>query len=79
MIGNADRSAKIRTYNFPQDRCTDHRIEFTLHNLDRVMEGEIDAFHEEIRRAERQQKLEDLLKRLERESEPGRGASKSAR
>jgi peptide chain release factor 1 len=41
MIGTGDRSERIRTYNFPQNRLTDHRINFTLYSLDRVMEGEI--------------------------------------
>jgi peptide chain release factor 1 len=42
MVGSGDRSERIRTYNFPQGRVTDHRINFTLHKLDRVMDGEID-------------------------------------
>jgi peptide chain release factor 1 len=42
MVGSGDRSERIRTYNFPQGRITDHRINFTLHKLDRVMDGEID-------------------------------------
>jgi peptide chain release factor 1 len=41
MVGSGDRSERIRTYNFPQGRVTDHRINFTLHQLDRVMEGEM--------------------------------------
>ena len=41
MVGSGDRSERIRTYNFPQGRVTDHRINFTLYKLDRVMEGEI--------------------------------------
>jgi len=40
MVGSGERSEKIRTYNYPQNRVTDHRIQLTLHNLDRVMEGE---------------------------------------
>ncbi len=42
-IGHGDRSEKIRTYNYPQNRVTDHRIGFTIQQLDRVMEGKIDA------------------------------------
>jgi peptide chain release factor 1 len=53
MVGSGERSEKIRTYNFPQNRLTDHRIGLTLHKLDRVVEGDIDdvisavrAFHQ---------------------------------
>jgi peptide chain release factor 1 len=42
MVGSGDRSERIRTYNFPQGRLTDHRINFTIYKLDRVMEGELD-------------------------------------
>jgi peptide chain release factor 1 len=42
MVGSGDRSERIRTYNFPQGRVTDHRINFTLYKLDRVMEGELE-------------------------------------
>lgn len=42
QVGSGDRSERIRTYNFPQGRVTDHRINLTLHKLDRVMEGELD-------------------------------------
>lgn len=42
MVGSGERSEKIRTYNFPQNRVTDHRINLTLHQLDRVMQGELD-------------------------------------
>ncbi len=41
MIGSGDRSGRMRTYNFPQNRLTDHRINLTLYSLDRVMEGQI--------------------------------------
>jgi peptide chain release factor 1 len=41
MVGTGDRSEKIRTYNFPQNRVTDHRIGLTLHQLDQVMEGKL--------------------------------------
>jgi len=42
MVGTGERSEKIRTYNFPQNRVTDHRIQLTLHNLDRMIEGDVD-------------------------------------
>ncbi len=48
QIGSGDRSEKIRTYNFPQNRVTDHRIGLTLHQLDRVMDGRIDAVIEAL-------------------------------
>jgi peptide chain release factor 1 len=41
MVGTGDRSEKIRTYNFPQNRVTDHRIGLTLHQLDRVIDGKL--------------------------------------
>ena len=43
MVGSGDRSEKIRTYNFPQNRLTDHRIGLTLHQLDQIMEGKLDS------------------------------------
>jgi peptide chain release factor 1 len=43
QVGTGDRSAKIRTYNFPQSRVTDHRIGLTVHNLDAIMQGELDG------------------------------------
>ncbi|MCI0617905.1 peptide chain release factor 1, partial [bacterium] len=42
MVGSGDRSEKIRTYNFPQNRLTDHRINLTLYQLDRIMDGDMD-------------------------------------
>jgi peptide chain release factor 1 len=42
MVGSGDRAEKIRTYNFPQNRVTDHRIQLTLHKLDQVMEGDLE-------------------------------------
>jgi peptide chain release factor 1 len=49
MIGSGDRSDRIRTYNFPQNRLTDHRINLTLYNLDRVVEGEIGPVMDALR------------------------------
>jgi peptide chain release factor 1 len=43
MVGTGDRSEKIRTYNFPQSRVTDHRVNLTVHQLDRVLDGDLDA------------------------------------
>jgi peptide chain release factor 1 len=48
MVGSGDRSEKIRTYNFPQNRLTDHRIGLTLHQLDFVMDGKLDAIMEAL-------------------------------
>jgi peptide chain release factor 1 len=47
-IGGGDRSEKIRTYNYPQNRITDHRIGFTIQQLDRVMEGKLDSVIEAL-------------------------------
>ncbi len=49
MVGSGDRSEKIRTYNFPQNRVTDHRIGLTLHNLDRVIDGELSPIIDALR------------------------------
>jgi peptide chain release factor 1 len=43
LVGTGDRSDRIRTYNFPQGRVTDHRINLTLYKLDEVLEGDLDA------------------------------------
>jgi peptide chain release factor 1 len=49
QVGTGDRSEKIRTYNFPQDRCTDHRVGHTAHNLARLMTGDIEPFLSVVR------------------------------
>ena len=55
MVGTGDRSAKIRTYNFPQSRVTDHRINLSVHNLADVINGDLDDFIEALRVASRQE------------------------
>ena len=57
LVGSGDRSEKIRTYNFPQNRFTDHRINFTSYNLDRVMEGELEPIIEALQMHENTEKL----------------------
>jgi len=62
QVGTGDRSEKIRTYNFPDRRVTDHRIGFTIHKLDKVMEGEIGEIIDALIQAERKLKLQDSRK-----------------
>ena len=57
MVAGGDRSAKIRTYNFPQGRVTDHRINLTVYKLDKVLEGDLDEFIEQLHIADRNLKL----------------------
>ena len=59
MVGSGDRSDKIRTYNYPQGRVTDHRIGYTVYNLPVVMDGEIGDFIEQLRIAENAEKLKE--------------------
>ncbi|AFK03255.1 Peptide chain release factor 1 [Emticicia oligotrophica DSM 17448] len=59
LVGNGDRSDKIRTYNYPQSRVTDHRIGYTVYNLPTVMEGEIDGFIEQLRMADNAEKIKE--------------------
>ena len=56
MVGTGDRSAKIRTYNFPQSRVTDHRINLSVHNLSDVMNGHLDAVVSALRMASREER-----------------------
>ena len=59
MVGSGDRSDKIRTYNYPQSRVTDHRIGLTVHNLPAVMDGDIGEFIEQLRMAENAERLKE--------------------
>ena len=59
QVGTGDRAEKIRTYNFPQRRVTDHRINFTVHNLDAVLAGEPDELTAALQDAEKRRRLED--------------------
>jgi peptide chain release factor 1 len=59
QIGTGERAEKIRTYNFPENRLTDHRIKLTAHQLDRILGGELDEFTDALRDEERRRRLED--------------------
>ena len=58
MVGTGDRSAKIRTYNFPQSRITDHRINLSVHNLNDVLNGGLDEMVDALRMASRQEMID---------------------
>ena len=60
MIGSGDRSEKIRTYNYPQNRVTDHRINLSLYNLDGIMAGNLDELIAALKDYDRQQRLKNL-------------------
>jgi peptide chain release factor 1 len=58
QIGSGQRAEKIRTYNFPENRLTDHRVHLTVHRLDKILEGELDVFTEALPAEERRRALE---------------------
>ena len=60
QIGTGDRSEKIRTYNFPQGRVTDHRIKLTLHRLENVLNGDLDEIIDSLIAADQAAKLSNL-------------------
>jgi peptide chain release factor 1 len=60
MVGSGDRSEKIRTYNFPQNRVTDHRIDLSVHQLQAVLDGKLDEFTEALRQKEQEENLQGL-------------------
>lgn len=57
QVGSGERGAKIRTYNFPQDRLTDHRIGFTIHNLPAILDGDLDPIIDAVATADQAEKL----------------------
>ncbi len=62
QIGSGDRSERIRTYNFPQSRMTDHRIGLTLHSLPQIMDGEIEEMIKALEDADYAQRIQELIK-----------------
>jgi peptide chain release factor 1 len=60
QIGTGDRSQRIRTYNFPQDRLTDHRLDFNLFGLERIMAGDLEPVIDALRSKEKAERLKQL-------------------
>jgi peptide chain release factor 1 len=61
QVGSGERSEKIRTYNFPQDRITDHRIAKNFHNLPRIMDGDLDELIDTLATSENARALEEQI------------------
>jgi peptide chain release factor 1 len=61
QVGTGDRAQKIRTYNFPQGRVSDHRIGITLHDLPRILEGDLDEFIDALATNDQAKQLEEQL------------------
>ena len=59
QVGTGDRAEKIRTYNFPQDRLTDHRLGLTLHNLPQILAGDLDPLIDALAKNEEAQQLQE--------------------
>ena len=62
LVGSGDRSEKIRTYNFPQSRVTDHRINHTSHGMEQILDGQITEFTEHLQKADMEMRLEEAEK-----------------
>ncbi|RKY23134.1 MAG: peptide chain release factor 1, partial [Planctomycetota bacterium] len=60
MIGSGDRSQKIRTYNYPQNRLTDHRINLSFYSLDKIMAGDMGELIAALQKHDRQERLKNL-------------------
>ena len=60
MIGSGDRSEKIRTYNYPQNRLTDHRINLSLYSLEKIMNGNMGEIVAALKDYDREQKLKNI-------------------
>jgi peptide chain release factor 1 len=65
MVGRAMRSEKVRTYNFPQNRMTDHQVDLTLKNLDYIIEGNLDEIVDALRVQEKEERKSNFIKNLE--------------
>ena len=63
LIGSGDRSERIRTYNFPQGRVTDHRINLTLYKIERIMDGELDDVVSALAAEHQAEQLEQLAEK----------------
>ena len=64
MVGSGDRSEKIRTYNFPQNRCTDHRVNLTVHRLEAVLDGALDLILDPLVESLQAERLEAEFSRV---------------
>ena len=83
MVSTGERSQKIRTYNFPQNRVTDHRIRLTLNKLDRIIEGDLDELVTALRTSYQAERLQDAgvatARPRPRRRRGGRGGLRCAR
>ena len=61
QVGTGERSEKVRTYNYPQNRVTDHRINYSSHNLEAILDGDIDEMIDALVHNEREQRLDAAL------------------